>query len=172
MRTLLWFRNRGFLFWFLFVGGVGSVIGLIGMFTAIAESQEVISFDFLKAQPDLSLTLSAAPETATPNSALTYTIRVTNDGKGEAKRIVLDTTLPQGVSFTSSEPRDPACFESQGVVNCRLGALRTGEHTEVVISVTVQDPAPNSLVASATVQTSTNDSDTSNNSAEVSTAVR
>ena len=169
---MVWLRRRGFLFWFLSIGGAISVIGLIGMFTAIAENQGLISFGFLKAKPDLSLTLSTATETAATDSSLTYNIRITNEGQGEAKRISLNTTLPEGVSFTSSEPGDPACFESQRIVNCRLGALKTGEHTDVVLSVTVENTAPNLLVASATVETSIGESDTSNNSATVSTPVK
>jgi uncharacterized repeat protein (TIGR01451 family) len=172
MRTLLWFRKRGFLFWFLFLGGAISVIGLVGMFTAIAEGQGLISFDFLRAKPDLSLTLSATPQTTEKDGDLTYTIRVTNNGKGEAKRIVVNTTLPEGVSFTSSEPGDPACFESERVVNCRLGALETGEQIEVVVVVKVKAAAPETLVAAATVETSTDDSNLSDNSVTVSTAVK
>lgn len=172
MPILLWFRRQGFVFWFLSFLGVISLIGLVGMFTAIAESQGVISFRFLKAKPDLALTISATPPTATRNDPLTYTLRVTNEGPGEAKKIVVDTALPDGVMFVSAEPGNPACFEAQSVVNCRLGALNSSEHVEAIISVTVSESAPRTLVADSTVETSVPEPNTSNNSATVSTPVR
>ena len=148
------------------------MIGLIGMFTAIAERQGVISFEFLRARPDLSLTLSASPETTERQDDLTYTVRVANNGSGKAKKIVVNTTLPEGVMFMSSDPGAPACFESKRVVNCRLGALETGEQIDVVVVVKVEGAAPETLVATATVETSTDDSNLSDNSVTFSTSVK
>ena len=172
MLILLWLRQRGFVFWFSVALVIVTIGTLIGMLAAIGSSQGNISFRFLKAKPDLSLSMSASPQTATRNGSLIYTVLVTNEGPGEAKKIVVNTTLPPGVVFTSAQPADPACFESEGVVNCRLGALETTESVKAIISVAVGESAPQTLVTTAVVETSLPDSDPSNDSATISTAVK
>ena len=172
MLILLWLRKRGFVFWFSVALVIVTIGTLIGMLAAIGESQGNISFRFLKAKPDLSLSMSASPQTATRNGSLIYTVLVTNEGPGEAKKIVVNTTLPPGVVFTSAQPADPACFESEGVVNCRLGALETTESVKATISVAVGESAPQTLVTTAVVETSLPDSDPSNDSATISTPVK
>ena len=172
MLILLWLRKRGFVFWFSVALVIVTIGTLIGMLAAIGESQGNISFRFLKAKPDLSLSMSASPQTATRNGSLIYTVLVTNEGPGEAKKIVVNTTLPPGVVFTSAQPADPACFESEGVVNCRLGALETTESVKAIISVAVGESAPQTLVTTAVVETSLPDSDPSNDSATISTPVK
>ena len=172
MPVLIWFRQRGFVFWFSVFLVLLTMVTLIGMLAFIGESQDNISFSFLKAKPDLSLSITASPQTAERNGSLIYTVVVTNEGPGVAKKIVVDTTLPDGVTFTSAQPPDPACFESEGVVNCRLGALNTTESVKAIISVKVEESAPQALVTTAVVQTSLPDSDASNDTASVSTPVK
>ena len=172
MLILLWLRQRGFVFWFSVALVIVTIGTLIGMLAAIGSSQGNISFRFLKAKPDLSLSMSASPQTATRNGSLIYTVLVTNEGPGEAKKIVVNTTLPPGVVFTSAQPADPACFESEGVVNCRLGALETTESVKAIISVAVGESAPQTLVTTAVGETSLPDSDPSNDSATISTPVK
>ena len=172
MPVLIWFRQRGFVFWFSVSLVILTIGTLIGMLAFIGESQDNISFSFLKAKPDLSISMTASPQTTERNGSLVYTVVVTNEGPGVAKKIVVDTTLPNGVTFTSAEPADPACFESEGVVNCRLGAIDTTESVKAIISVKVEESAPQTLVTTAVVQTSLPDTDPSNDTATVSTPVK
>lgn len=172
MPVLLWFRQRGFVFWFSVFLVITSLATLVGTLAFIGESQGNISFTFLKAKPDLSLSISASSQTAERNGSLLYTVVVTNEGPGEAKKIVVNTTLPAGVTFTSAQPPDPACFESEGVVNCRLGAIDTTESVKAIISVKVEEFAPETLVTTAVVETSLPDTDASNDTATVSTPVK
>ena len=172
MPVLIWFRQRGFVFWFSVALIIVSLGTTVGMLAYIGESQGNISFTFLKAKPDLSISISASSQTAERNGSLIYTVVVTNEGPGEAKKIVVDTTLPPGVVFTSAQPPDPACFESEGVVNCRLGALDTSESVQAIIAVAVGESAPQTLVTTAVVETSLPDTDASNDSATVSTPVK
>ena len=172
MPVLIWFRQRGFVFWFSVFLVVLTIVTLFGMLTFIGEAQGNISFTFLKAKPDLSISMTTFPQTAERNGTLDYTVVVTNEGPGVAKKIVVDTTLPPGVTFTSAQPADPACFEADGVVNCRLGAIDTGESVKAVISVKVEESAPQTLVTTTVVQTSRQDSDSSNDTASISTPVK
>ena len=171
MSVLIWFRQRGFVFWFSTFLVALTIGTLFGMLTFIGEAQGNISFTFLQAKPDLTLSITASPQTAERNGSLVYTVTITNEGPGVAKRIVVDTTLPNGVTFVSAEPANPGCYEAQGVVNCRLGALDTTESVSATISVNVSDSSPQTLTTTAVVETSRPDSDTSNNSATVSTQV-
>ena len=172
MQLLIWFRQRGFVFWFSVFLVITSLATLVGTLAFIGESQGNISFTFLKAKPDLSLSISASSQTAERNGSLLYTVVVTNEGPGEAKKIVVNTTLPAGVTFTSAQPPDPACFESEGVVNCRLGAIDTTESVKAIISVKVEESAPDTLTTTAVVETSLPDTDPSNDTASVSTPVK
>lgn len=172
MPVLIWFRQRGFVFWFSVALVIVTLATLVGMLAFIGESQGNISFTFLKAKPDLSISMTASPQTAERGGSLTYTILVTNEGPGEAKKIVVNTTLPNGITFTSAQPPDPACFESGGVVNCRLGALETTESVQAIISVKVGESAPQTLVATAVVETSLPDTDASNDTTTLSTTVK
>ena len=172
MLVLIWFRQRGFVFWFSVFLVALTIATLIGMLAYIGESQDNISFSFLKAKPDLSISMTASSQTAERDGSLLYTIVVTNEGPGEAKRIVVHTTLPHGVTFASAQPPDPACFESEGVVNCRLGALDTTESVQAIISVKVGESAPQTLVATAVAESSLQETDVSNNSVTVSTPVK
>lgn len=171
MRILLWFRRRGFIFWFMWIAGLISLVSLVVIFTVIAEDQGVISFAALRAKPDLSLSMSSEPQVAERNGPMIVTIRVSNDGEGMARRIVLATTLPNGVRFVAAEPPDPACYESESIVHCRLDALRGSQDTEVVISVAVEDSAPTDLVFASVVENSIDDPNPANNTASVSTRV-
>ena len=172
MPVLIWFRQRGFVFWFSVFLVLLTIVTLFGMLTFIGESQGNISFTFLKAKPDLSISITASPQTAERDGSLLYTVVVTNEGPGEAKKIVVHTTLPEGVTFASAQPPDPACFESEGVVNCRLGALDTTESVQAIISVKVGESAPQTLTTTAVVETSLQDSNASNDTASVSTPVK
>ncbi len=57
-------------------------------------------------------------------------------------------------------------------MNCRLGAIDTTESVKAIISVKVEESAPQTLVTTAVVQTSLPDSDASNDTATVSTPVK
>lgn len=172
MPVLIWFRQRGFVFWFSVFLVTLTIVTLVGMLAYIGEAQDNISFAFLRAKPDVSLSITASPQTAERNGSLLYTVVVTNEGPGVAKKIVVDTTLPSGVTFASSQPPDPACFESEGVVNCRLGAIDTAESVKAIISVKVEESAPQTLTTTAVVETSRPDSDASNDTASISTPVK
>ena len=173
MLILLWFRQRGFVFWFSTALVIVTIGTLIGMLAFIGESQGNVSFRFLKAKPDLSVSISASPQTAERNGSLILHSRGhqrrTWRGQEDRRR---HYTCPPASAFTSAQPADPACFESEGVVNCRLGALDTTKSVKAIISVTVGESAPQTLVATTVVETSLPDTDPSNDSATVSTPVK
>ena len=167
-----WLRERGIVFWF-WVAWIGSfLIGGLIIFGMIATQQDKISFNFLKAKPNLALTITDAPDPVEPGRDLTYTISIVNNGGGEAKKIVMESTLPEGVTFVSATPDSPSCYEVDKLVNCRLGAMSKDVQKEVVIVVKVDPTTMGTIINTATVTTSATDSNTDDNTTTESTTVK
>jgi uncharacterized repeat protein (TIGR01451 family) len=109
-------------------------------------------------QADLEVLLSAAP--ATPlDSAITYTIAVTNHGPDTATAVRLTNTLPASVANVTFASSQGSCSLAGNRVTCNLltvtnggiatvivtarpTALGTLTNTAVVQAVTPADPAP------------------------------
>ena len=66
------------------------------------------------------------------NSNVVYTISVTNFGPSSASGVVVTDALPAGVTFVSASGNG---INSGGVVNWTLGALTSGQMSNVTVSV-------------------------------------
>ncbi len=120
------------------------------------------------AQADLSVTGTAAPEPATVEQALTYTITVTNAGPDAGSDVTLTNVLPAGVTLVSASPSQGAC-NGDATIECALGALASGATATVTIVVTPTQVGPAAVEAS--VAGADIDPDATNNSATVSATV-
>lgn len=87
-------------------------------------------------EADVEIVKTAAPPNPGPGEPLSYTLKVKNNGPGEAKDVVVTDSLPVGVTFVSA---DAPCTEASGTVTCELGTLAPGEEVLLGIEVTV-DP--------------------------------
>ena len=92
------------------------------------------------------------------NSNVVYTISVTNFGPSSASGVVVTDALPAGVSFVSASGNG---INSGGVVNWTLGALTSGQISNVTVSV--KSPASGVVTNSATVTSTTADPNLTNN---------
>ena len=116
----------------------------------------------------------ATPEPVLSGNQLTYTITVSNDGPSDAQAVtltdVLDSALvlPMYTLDYGSGPGVPMSW--LGSVN--LGTLAPGDSVDVVITATV-DPStqPGMLSNTATVSSSTDDPDESDNTSTAETTV-
>jgi len=97
-------------------------------------------------EADLALQVTAAPNPVAPGGNLDLTLVVTNNGPDDATGVVIEDTLPAGVTFV--EALD--CTEAGGVVTCDVGALANGESATRTITVTAPD-AEGELTNTATV---------------------
>jgi uncharacterized repeat protein (TIGR01451 family) len=88
-----------------------------------------------KANADLAVVQSAAPNPVTVGDLLTYTVTVSNGGPGQQTGVTLVDTLPGGVSFVSASPGPPTCAAAGGTVTCALGTLAASGSTSVTIVV-------------------------------------
>ncbi|MCB1849413.1 MAG: DUF11 domain-containing protein [Gammaproteobacteria bacterium] len=115
---------------------------------------------------DLSVTLSASQPAIPVGQDLTYNLTVENLGPIGDTGVVVQHTLPNGVTFTSATPSQGGpCSMTANVVQCALGVVDTAGSATVDVLVTVN--AVGDLVSSATVSGSLKELDAANNSANV-----
>lgn len=115
---------------------------------------------------DLSVTLSASQPAIPVGQELTYSLTVENLGPIGDTGVVIQLTLPNGVTFNSAVPSQGSpCSMTASVVQCALGAVDTAGSATVDVLVTVN--AVGDLVSSATVSGSLKELDAANNSANV-----
>ena len=100
----------------------------------------------------------AGPAGVLANSNVVYTISVTNFGPSSASGVVVTDALPAAVTFVSASGNG---INSGGVVNWTLGALTSGQVSNVTVTVTA--PATGSLTNIATASSTTGDPNPTNN---------
>lgn len=119
---------------------------------------------------DLRVAKADEPDPVTAGAALTYTLRVTNDGPDPAASVVLTDTLPPGVVFDRSDPSQGTCSAPVGAqVTCQLGNLGAGQVAVVRLVVVPTQAA--TITNGATVSSSTSDPDPSDNGTTETTKV-
>lgn len=127
---------------------------------------------------DISVTKTDSPDPVTAGSNLTYTITVTNNGQGTASSVSLSDTLPANTTFVSlTSPMGWSCMTpavgSGGTVSCSIPSLSNGASAQFTLVVNVPTCTSGGTVLSntATVSSSTSDSNAGNNSATSMTTV-
>jgi uncharacterized repeat protein (TIGR01451 family) len=119
---------------------------------------------------DLSLTKTSQSK-VDAGSALLYTLVVENQGPNTATGIVLEDTLPDGVTFSSASSTCQAPdTDNGGVVTCNLDDIIAGQRITTSIVVEVITTTRGRIFNTAEV-TSDNDPNTNNNSATFGTTV-
>jgi len=98
------------------------------------------------------------PASVLASSNLVYTISVTNFGPSSASGVVVTDTLPAGVTFVSATGGG---LNTSGVVSWSLGALTSGQISNLTVTVTA--PASGSLTNVASVSSPTGDPNPTNN---------
>jgi uncharacterized repeat protein (TIGR01451 family) len=131
----------------------------------------VTKLDFVTQHADLAIEFSAMPETAPPNSQLTYNIGVLNNGPHQATSVTLTDELPSGVSFVSASSTQGSCSAASGTVTCEMGNLAQNSDASVTIVVNITAASGTTLENTASVSSTVTDPNMSNNSATTSTEV-
>lgn len=117
---------------------------------------------------DLSVQFASTPGVISVGEKLAYTINVTNAGPSEATQLVVNHTLPAGVTFVSASGDGWTCALGNGVVTCTRASLATGAAPPIKVIVTPTVIA----TLSSTVNVTAHESDLlpANNSASATTA--
>jgi len=90
--------------------------------------------------PSLSITKTAEPAAVPTGGLLTYTLTISNAGKGDATRLVISDTVPLSTTYQSCGGGD-LCGSSGGnsVVTWTMASLLAGEQASVAFTVQVND---------------------------------
>jgi uncharacterized repeat protein (TIGR01451 family) len=127
------------------------------------------------AQADLAIALGGSLNPARNHTTLTYTITVENGGPTAVPAVVMNDTLPPGVSFVSGKTTLGTCLSpgpgTTGNVACNLGTLNSGDTATITITVAVSTPGGSSLINTASVAGAAHDPNLANNSATIVTEV-
>ncbi|WP_431070875.1 DUF7507 domain-containing protein [Microbacterium phyllosphaerae] len=116
----------------------------------------------LTALSDVSVTKSFAPADPVAGQNVTYTLITRNDGPSEARNVRLTDPLDPETTFVSVVSDQGECAVDLGVVECSIGTLAPGATVNTTIVVSIS-PAAAVVQNSASVTSSTPDSDPTNN---------
>lgn len=133
---------------------------------------------------DVTVAKSATPDPAVAGQTLTYVVTATNiaNGLSSADNVRITDTLPAGLTFLSASPSTGSCTTvpssstptgpGNNTVLCNFGTIGNGAQQTVTILVRPNDVTQGtSITNGVTVATDTPETDTTNNSATVSTGV-
>ncbi|MEA2518197.1 MAG: hypothetical protein QOF49_277, partial [Chloroflexota bacterium] len=120
---------------------------------------------------DVSVTKTDAPDPVRVNGALTYTIVIRNAGPLPATGVTMTDQLPKQAGSSSVTTTQGTCSSkaTKGTVTCTIGTVPVGAQVTVVIRV--KPTGPGTIVNTATVQSTTRDSNPANNTATATTTV-
>jgi uncharacterized repeat protein (TIGR01451 family) len=120
---------------------------------------------------DLSVSMTATPNSGVVGSNITYRITVVNNGPERASSVVVTDDLPSSVVLTGCDSYPIYCTSAGNNVTFNLASLEVGESKILTINATVSC-ALGSITAiqnTVTVDSSALDTETTNNSATVTT---
>jgi uncharacterized repeat protein (TIGR01451 family) len=118
---------------------------------------------------DLRITKSASATTALPQSNVTYTVVVTNDGPSTAVDTVVTDILPAGTTLISSTATQGSCSGTT-TVTCTVGELAPGASATIELLVRVPS-TPGTISNTATVTAANAETDPGDNASTVGVAI-
>jgi uncharacterized repeat protein (TIGR01451 family) len=118
---------------------------------------------------DLAIGIVDIPDPVVLRSNLTYVISVTNRGPSSATGVVINDTLPAGVSVVSTNSSQGSISVSGSTVTCVLGSMTNGGRATLTVVVTSTNSG--TIFNTANVTGDQADPDPSNNSASAATVV-
>jgi len=127
----------------------------------------IVSVNVVTLEADLSVTKSVSDNPVEAGQTIAYTITITNNGPDYAENVVVSDILDPNLSLISATPS----IGSWSAPNWTIGHLDNGTSSELVILVKIDDSYSGDIDNTATVSSTTNDPDITNNSATISTTV-
>ena len=123
--------------------------------------------DLSPSPADLAVTLTA-PSTASTGAAITYTVKITNNGPNQAQDATLSLALDSSLIVNSVTPSQGTCGTGTTFA-CDLGQVANGSSVTVTVSAT--PTTSGTLAGVANVTSVSYDPTTTNNQATSSTTV-
>jgi uncharacterized repeat protein (TIGR01451 family) len=117
--------------------------------------------DIITRSADLDISL-AGPVTATPGTAVTWTIALVNHGPSDADNVAVTFPVPPGITIGALDPLGP-CVLDAGVVTCTLAQLPSGASRSFELIGSIDAAATQPILVSAAAGSSTSDPQLANN---------
>ncbi len=117
----------------------------------------------LTAISDVSVTKTFSPEAPVAGQNVTYTLITRNDGPSEARDVRLTDPIDPETTVVSVLSDQGECAVDLGVVECSIGTLAPGAEVTTTVVVEIAAGADAVVQNSASVTSSTPDSDPTNN---------
>ncbi|HUG70255.1 MAG TPA: SdrD B-like domain-containing protein [Pirellulaceae bacterium] len=139
----------------------------------VATEDDQASAIVIPRQVDVGITKSVSPGTVTLGGSLTYTLTVTNSGPDAATGVSVVDTLPADVTFNSAISSQGTATQAGGVVTAALGTIASGQSATITIVVTptTTNATAGTVTNVAAVSVTEFDTNTANNTAQVTAAV-
>ena len=157
-------------------GTSGSISNTASVSTTTTESNtgnnSAVQNTLVGQVADLIVTKMDSLDPVSTSDALDYSLLVFNSGPSNALSVALTDTLPSSVAFDSVTPSQGACNQVSGTVNCSLGTINSGASATVTISTTVTSAISELITNTASVSSSTLESNPSNNTDSETTFIR
>jgi uncharacterized repeat protein (TIGR01451 family) len=135
----------------------------------ITDNNSATALTVVGPSTDLTIGIVDVPDPVVLRSNLTYIISVTNRGPSSATGVVINDTLPAGVSVISTNSSQGSIAVSGSTVTCALGSMTNGARATLTVVVTSTNSG--TIFNTANVTGDQADPDASNNSATASTVV-
>jgi uncharacterized repeat protein (TIGR01451 family) len=124
------------------------------------------------APADLSVTKTADPATAEPGGPVTWIVTVTNQGPGTARSVLIADQLPDGITVDQVTSDAGTCGDAVPgeTTVCTVGSIPVDGTATITVDATVATDTAGTLTNAVAV-TSPDESDGTDNTAQVTSAV-
>lgn len=147
-----------------------SLIGALSGDIVIAQSQAEVVCNEVEGSSDLSIVKTSSPNPVEVNTALTYTLTVSNGGPDDATNVTVTDILPASFTIGTITPSQGACSPLVGTtLTCNLGTIANGGSATVTIQATPTQTG--AILNTAIVSGDQPDPDPTDNSSTESTTV-
>lgn len=141
--------------------------------TDSANNTATVEAEVTQTVANLTVTGSATPDPVLVEDVLTYSFVIKNAGADTATQVTLIDTLPSNVNFVNAtvEPTSKgSCTRQNNIVTCIITSLLKDTET-VTVKVAVKPTVAGNVVNTVAVHSHEADTDTTGNTATVSTRV-
>jgi uncharacterized repeat protein (TIGR01451 family) len=139
---------------------------------ALTDAQRLIivrTSELASPAADLSLTQVASSDTVSAGTAISYILRVGNQGPWTASGILVSNPLPANSIFLSATSSQGSCLFTNGALLCSLGTL--ANEATATVTLNLKSTATGAITNVAIVSGNEGDSDPANNSTTLTTTV-
>jgi len=120
---------------------------------------------------DLAMVATSSAATIEAGNTLTFTVDITNGGPITATGVVIGTTLPTGLTFTSGAGTGWTCAAAAQVVTCTRASLAVGVAPTVTIDVATDAPSGTTVTTVLAVSSNFADPTPGNDSVSFDTLI-